>query len=751
MERSYVDFDLEIETVGAGYRARVLESPAGQAHANFTLPFSPLEIENFVLRIGQRRRGVRRVESRDLDTAREFGGKLFQAVVRDDIAGAYRSSILSAHERNHGLRVRLRLSGAPDLVDIPWEFLFDPSARRFVALSADSPIVRFLDLPGTTTPLKIEPPIKLLVVIASPSDFEPLQVEEEWARLSEAVGSVEGAGLITLERLNKPTLTELQRALRRNYHVLHFVGHGGFDEKSQDGLLVFEDEQGRGNEVSATYLSTLLHDADSLRLAVLNACDGARSSRHDQFAGVAQSLLQQGVPAVVAMQFEISDEAALTFAREFYGAFAEGFPVEAALAEARKSMFAQQNDSEWATPVLYLRSPGSSIFEIAPLAAPPAVTPPVAVEAVAPLVGAAPTPTEEDIAADVGPPQEAHTRTSTPDPAPVVKPPGPEPEPHPEPPHMRRPEPEAEPATVGATGPVIKKEAPERKRQTSPWAPKADRDGEGGFPLKRVGLGLVAILALVAGLFYAGILGDDDDPAADDSSETPTAFPTDEAGNPITPIPDPGDFSGKWSTNFASMTLEQDGTTVKGSYFLYLGGAQRQTINGTVEGNNLYGFFDGNNQLVFTLDDDEESFNGYWLDAGGKAREWCGQRDDDELKGGCGYSGNWKTKGLPVAMNLDGDTFWVTHTGDSAFLELKSLVYGDVEIELEFDPAVLAKAVGTVEMSASNAPTLRFQVTWLVADEENWDSMKGTWKALLPSPGADNTWCAWRGEAPPPC
>ena len=55
MELFYVDFDLEIETVGAGYRARVLESPAGQANANFTLPFSPLEIENFVLRIGQRR------------------------------------------------------------------------------------------------------------------------------------------------------------------------------------------------------------------------------------------------------------------------------------------------------------------------------------------------------------------------------------------------------------------------------------------------------------------------------------------------------------------------------------------------------------------------------------------------------------------------------------------------------------------------------------------------------------------------
>jgi hypothetical protein len=260
-----------------------------------------------------------------------------------------------------GLRIRLRLSGAPGLIDIPWEFLFDQSARRFVALSVDSPIVRFLDVPGVTVPLKVEPPIKILAVIASPSDFEPLQVEDEWNRLRAVADSVEA---LTIERLERPTLSELQRALRQEFHILHFVGHGGFSESTQDGLLVLEDELGRGNEVSATYLATLLHDADSLRLVVLNACDGARGSRTDQFSGVAQSLLQQGVPAVVAMQFEISDDAALTFAHEFYRAFSEGLPVEAALAEARKSMFAQQNDSEWATPVLYLRSVGSDIFEI---------------------------------------------------------------------------------------------------------------------------------------------------------------------------------------------------------------------------------------------------------------------------------------------------------------------------------------------------------------------------------------------------
>src|SRR3954463_10066004 len=48
-----------------------------------------------------------------------------------------------------------------------------------------------------------------------------------------------------------------------------------------------------------------LRDLRSLRLAVLNSCEGARNSRTDPFAGTATTLVRQGsVPAVVAMQFE---------------------------------------------------------------------------------------------------------------------------------------------------------------------------------------------------------------------------------------------------------------------------------------------------------------------------------------------------------------------------------------------------------------------------------------------------------------
>jgi len=74
--------------------------------------------------------------------------------------------------------------------------------------------------------------------------------------------------------------------------------------------------------------------------------------------------VQQGIPAVIAMQFEVTDEAAITFAYDFYGALADGYPVDAAIAEARKAIYAQGNDIEWGTPVLYMRSPDGRLFDI---------------------------------------------------------------------------------------------------------------------------------------------------------------------------------------------------------------------------------------------------------------------------------------------------------------------------------------------------------------------------------------------------
>lgn len=63
------DFDLLIESTGEeSYRTRVVDSPAGQAAGAFSVPFSELELENFLLKVGRRRRGTRRLESPEAPT-----------------------------------------------------------------------------------------------------------------------------------------------------------------------------------------------------------------------------------------------------------------------------------------------------------------------------------------------------------------------------------------------------------------------------------------------------------------------------------------------------------------------------------------------------------------------------------------------------------------------------------------------------------------------------------------------------------
>jgi len=363
-EGSYFNFDLIIERVGEKYRARVFDSPAGQASAEFDVPFSELELENFVLRMGRPRSGVRRVDSSEMEAVKQCGERLFRAVFTDDVYASFLRSRDTALEEEKGLRVRLRID-VPEFHDYPWEFLYNAHLNQFLALSKDTPVVRYLELPYPVQPLTVQPPLKILVMISSPEGFPKLNVEEEWRRLSNALAPLLRRGLVTLERLKSPTLSALQQHLRRGeYHIFHFVGHGKFSEHKQDGMLLLEEENGHGRPVSGQYLGTVLHDHRSLRLVVLNACEGARTSQEDPYAGVAQTLVLQGIPAVIAMQFEIVETAAITFAQEFYGAVADGFPVDAAVSEARKAIFATGNDVEWGTPVLYMRTPQGVIFEI---------------------------------------------------------------------------------------------------------------------------------------------------------------------------------------------------------------------------------------------------------------------------------------------------------------------------------------------------------------------------------------------------
>jgi tetratricopeptide (TPR) repeat protein len=358
------DLDLLFGRSGTGYQAQILRSPAGDGQTvTFARPFTDLELENFVLKVGRFKARTRRVDAPPVAAAKLFGGQLFDAVFTGAVGECLRRSLDHARDGQSTLRIRLRLADCPELADLPWELLYDRSDDWFLALSDRTPIVRYVQLPVQPRSVDVTLPLRILVIRSEPLDYPPLDLAAEWAQVMEALSPLTDAGLLAFTELAAPTLGELRRALLRDtFHVLHYMGHGGFDQE-RGGVLLFTGRAGRGLPVTAADLGVLLRDHTSLSLAVLNACEAGRTDPADPFAGVADTLVRRGIPAVIAMQFEVSDEAAIEFAPALYGALASGRPVDAAVAEARKAIYTV-SPLEWVTPVLYLRADNAQLFDI---------------------------------------------------------------------------------------------------------------------------------------------------------------------------------------------------------------------------------------------------------------------------------------------------------------------------------------------------------------------------------------------------
>lgn len=373
-----VNLDLQILRSGAGYRAIVVASPGGEGDAEIALPERRVDLERLLagtpadvlpgmLDVIPGRAGRLRPTA-----MAAFGRRLFAAVFVGTVGLAYRRSVALAQAQGVGLRIRLRLASVPELLDLPWELLYDDARGGFVASSSETPLVRYLDLPQPVEPLEVDAPIRMLVVVSSPNDRETVDVPGEWRRLTTALERLIADGRFAVERLEIATREHLSTAIERGrFHVLHYIGHGGFDESAQQGVLLLEADDGTSAPVRAEDVAEILAGTHGPRLVVLNTCEGARGSVVDPFAGTAQSLVGRGTPAVVAMQFEVTDEGAIGFAEGFYTAVANGSAVDDALTEGRRSMMTQGDGSEWATPVLYSHVANLRIFAVAPPLSPP--------------------------------------------------------------------------------------------------------------------------------------------------------------------------------------------------------------------------------------------------------------------------------------------------------------------------------------------------------------------------------------------
>jgi hypothetical protein len=311
------------------------------------------------------------VDRSELDgpSAVALGAQLFTNLFSGRIRSFFDESLGRLQPSSEGLRIKLQLDlehpEVAALHGLPWEFLNDAEQAHPLGLDLRFSIVRHVPQRRSIVAVPLPRPLRILCASAEPRGQPLLALEDELRRIVEALHQ---PGEIEVRPLPGATLESIRRELTGpdEFHVLHFMGHGEFDPESGDGVLYLENGRRGAAIVRGGLLADHLRDRTSLRLVFLNACRTARVAAPNPFGGVATSLVRAGVPAVIAMQFPITDGAAVAFSETVYRRIAAGDPIDAAVTEGRIAIRTRAPKAlEWGTPVLFSHAPEGRLFEAA--------------------------------------------------------------------------------------------------------------------------------------------------------------------------------------------------------------------------------------------------------------------------------------------------------------------------------------------------------------------------------------------------
>jgi len=294
----------------------------------------------------------------------EYGILLFDFLFNGRIRSIYEVSLIAAEREEAGLRIRFSTDD-PFITSLPWEYLYDKNRNQFLSLSLRTLFIRYLDLTRLAKPVVLKPPIRVLGMVVNPIDLStPLDTATEKHQFEIATEQLRLNGLLEITWLEGQTADDLQQAMRSgSWHIFHFIGIGGFDELNDMGYICLADDKGYAVKFTASQLSRLLTDHRSLRLAVLNSSNTARVGQTKIYSSCAASLVHAGLAAAIGLQYVITDTAATKLTRNFYKALTDGFPVDAALNEARKAI-SNADKITWGAPVLYMRTPDGILFDL---------------------------------------------------------------------------------------------------------------------------------------------------------------------------------------------------------------------------------------------------------------------------------------------------------------------------------------------------------------------------------------------------
>lgn len=301
-----------------------------------------------------------------------YGRALGEAVfAASGIGGPYREALAAFKAQGQGVRVRLRLPRtASALHEVLWERIHHPVGASWhpLAPTADALFSRYIPTEAwAALPLALDPPYRVLVIIAAPHNLEdyrlaPIssQEREMWEALFANVPEIE-ATILDRGRGAPATLKHVREALLSGggFDVVHFVAHGAAARSGT--ALYLEDDAGAVQIVAAEQVVEAFRAAERKpRLCFLAACESAARARTDAFLPLGPKLAAEaGVPAAVAMADRVGMGTAREFTGHFYRRLIEHGVVDLAMQQAR-ALIRERGD--WSVPVLFSRLPENRLW-----------------------------------------------------------------------------------------------------------------------------------------------------------------------------------------------------------------------------------------------------------------------------------------------------------------------------------------------------------------------------------------------------
>ncbi|BDI20928.1 hypothetical protein ANSO36C_67300 (plasmid) [Nostoc cf. commune SO-36] len=299
-----------------------------------------------------------------------WGEQLFELVFRSSEQGRQ----FFQESTREGLREceLVIASDNPEVLNLPWELLYSPTDRQFLAPSLAG-MSRSLSDYAIRAEMGELPQDKLniLLVIARPYGEKDIALKTIARPLLDSISNIRKK--VNIKVLRPPSFEQFERELNDKpgfYHIVHFDGHGDFDPNSQgfqhsfgaagQGVLVFEAFDGSPQIITAAKIAQNLADC-CVPIFVLNACKSAQEGE-EKFSSVATRLVSLGAKGVVAMAYSLYAQAAKHFMGRLYGELAAGKSLSTAVSAGRKEVLNQpQRPSpkgekplqDWLVPVLY--------------------------------------------------------------------------------------------------------------------------------------------------------------------------------------------------------------------------------------------------------------------------------------------------------------------------------------------------------------------------------------------------------------